>query len=136
MRANTFSKSYLALTLIILLMALAGCGRAGGSDDIPEIGIDLEISPNPPEVGMATLNLTLTDAKGQPIENATIELEGNMNHAGMTPVFSQATEVEPGHYQAPLEFTMGGDWFIIVKATLPDGRTLERQLDVPGVQTQ
>jgi hypothetical protein len=29
---------------------------------------------------------------------------------------------------------MAGDWFILVRATLPDGRKLERQVDVPGVQ--
>jgi hypothetical protein len=29
---------------------------------------------------------------------------------------------------------MAGDWFILVKATLPDGRKLERQVDVPGVK--
>jgi len=123
------------ILLIILGLILTACQR-GSSGDLPEIGIELSVAPTPPAVGLATLTLTLTDAGGQPIENGTIELEGNMNHAGMTPVFSQATEVAPGRYEAPLEFTMGGDWFIIVKATLPDGRTLERQIDVPGVQTE
>jgi len=28
---------------------------------------------------------------------------------------------------------MGGDWFILVRATLADGRSLEEQVDVPGV---
>jgi hypothetical protein len=56
-----------------------------------------------------------------------------MSHAGMAPVFAQATEAEPGHYEAPIEFTMGGDWFILVKATLPDGRQLERQMELPAV---
>ena len=85
---------------------------------------------------MATLVLNLTDTDNRPISGAKIELEGNMSHAGMTPVFSEATETEPGRYEAPLEFTMGGDWFILVKATLSDGRTLERQIDVPGVGSQ
>jgi hypothetical protein len=58
-----------------------------------------------------------------------------MNHAGMVPEFAQAREMAPGRYQGDLEFTMGGDWFILVRAKLPDGRALERKIDVPGVDT-
>jgi hypothetical protein len=28
---------------------------------------------------------------------------------------------------------MGGDWFVIVRGELPDGRALEQVVDVPGV---
>jgi hypothetical protein len=54
----------------------------------------------------------------------------------MKPVFGTAKEVRPGRYEAPLEFTMGGDWFILVNATFPDGRRLERKVDVRGVRTR
>jgi hypothetical protein len=56
-----------------------------------------------------------------------------MTHAGMVPVFADAEDVGSGLYQAELEFTMGGDWVIIVTVTLPDGSSLEEQFDVPGV---
>ena len=115
-----------------MLLTLVACQR-GGSTDLPEIGLSMEIAPSPPTVGLAMLTLTLTDADGQAISDAKLDIEGNMNHAGMTPVFSQATEFEPGKYRAPLELTMGGDWFVLVKTTLPDGRTFERQVDLPGV---
>ena len=120
--------------LLCFIMISTACGRSN-SNDQPGIGLDFDISPNPPVVGAATLTLRLTNSDGQPIAGAAIELEGNMNHAGMTPEFSQASEVSPGQYEAPLEFTMGGDWFILVKATLGDGSKLERQIDVNGVQT-
>jgi hypothetical protein len=58
-----------------------------------------------------------------------------MSHAGMPPVFGEGKELEPGRYQSPLEFTMGGDWVILIHLTLADGRKLERQLDVKGVQS-
>ncbi len=77
--------------------------------------------------------VTLTGDDGQPLTGAQVELEGNMTHAGMVPVLATAAEVEPGQYRAELEFTMGGDWFILVRATLADGRSLEEQVDVPGV---
>ena len=128
-------KQLLLVIFGITLLLVTGC-RRGQTSDISDIGLDLSVSPNPPTTGPAAVVIQLTDEAGQPLAGATVELEGNMSHAGMTPVFSQAKEVEPGQYEAPLEFTMGGDWFILVKATLPDGRQLERQVDVPGVEAQ
>jgi hypothetical protein len=97
------------------------------------VGLDLVIEPQPPQIGPAKVTLLLYDARGQPLTGADVELEGNMSHAGMVPVFAPALEVAPGRYEAELEFTMGGDWFILVQANLADGRSMERQIDVPGV---
>jgi hypothetical protein len=97
--------------------------------------VEHEISPQPPGVGPAVFNLRMTDAaSSKPLSGARVRLEGNMTHAGMTPVFAEAKEVEPGRYRATLEFTMGGDWVVIVHAALPDGRKVERQFDVKGVR--
>lgn len=93
-----------------------------------------EISPQPPGIGPATVTLKVTNDKGQAIAGAKINLEGSMTHAGMVPVFAEAVEVAPGRYQAPLEFTMSGDWVLLINLTLQDGRKLQRQVDVKGVQ--
>jgi hypothetical protein len=116
---------------LLLLLALSACGR--GNRDLPDVAVELAIEPAPPQIGPATITVSLRDADDRPISGAQMELEANMSHAGMVPVFAQATEVEPGLYQADLEFTMGGDWFILVRADLPDGRSMERQVDVPAV---
>jgi hypothetical protein len=116
---------------LLALLILTGCGR--GTKDLPDIAVELEIEPDPPRLGLATVTLALRDAEGQPISGAAVEIEGNMSHAGMVPVFAGASEVAPGRYQAELDFTMGGDWFLLVRADLPDGRSLERKFDVPGV---
>ena len=50
-------------------------------------------------------------------------------------MFAEAGESEPGRYESALEFTMGGDWVVLVRLTLPDGRKIERQFDVKGVQS-
>jgi hypothetical protein len=122
----------LFMALLIILILVAGCRRAGS--DLPDVGIKVMVNPNPPLVGEAMVTLTLTDAQGQSVSGAKVELEGNMTHAGMTPSQAQPQEVAPGRYEAPLDFTMAGDWFILIRATLPDGRELERQVDVPGVK--
>jgi hypothetical protein len=116
---------------LLFLLSLAGCGR--GDRDLPDVAMEMVVSPEPPQLGPAAITVTLHDAAGAPISGARVELEGNMNHAGMVPVFADAAEVAPGRYQADMEFTMGGDWFILVHADLPDGRSIERKIDVPGV---
>jgi hypothetical protein len=116
---------------LFLVLAVVSCSR--GARELPDVGVDLAIEPEPPQLGPATVTVTLTGNGGEPITGAGVELEGNMSHAGMVPVFGKAVEVAPGRYLAELEFTMAGDWFILVRAELPDGRSMERVIDVPGV---
>jgi hypothetical protein len=120
-----------ALACAAALLAGACHGPAGPASSVL---VEHEISPQPPRVGPATLSLKLSDAAARPVTGARITLEGNMTHSGMAPVFAGATEVEPGRYRAALEFTMGGDWVILIHAALPDGQTLERQVEVKGVR--
>ena len=117
--------------VLLLLPGLSGCARGGSS--LSDVQVELAVEPQPPQVGPAVVLVTLTGSGGQPIAGARVELEGNMTHAGMVPVLAPAVEIEPGRYRAELEFTMGGDWFILVRAGLADGRSLEEQVDVPGV---
>lgn len=117
---------------LALIITLVGCRRAG--QNLTDINISLTLAPNPPQVGQMMVTVTLTDAEAQPISGAKVELEGNMSHAGMAPVIAQAMEVGSGSYAAPLEFGMAGDWFVLVRASLPDGRKLEYQVNVPGVK--
>jgi hypothetical protein len=122
----------LALLVVAGLSCLTACRRA--DEDLPDVSVDLKVTPDPPQVGEAMVTVVLGDADGVPISGAEMSLEGTMTHAGMKPVFAEARETAPGQYEAALEFTMGGDWVVIVRAALPDGRSLEREIDVPGVQ--
>jgi hypothetical protein len=129
-RANWSNRTWIWLGLLVALV-LAGCRGDGG--DLEDVNVDLAVTPDPPHVGPTTVVVILSDDEGQPISGAEMSLEGNMSHAGMIPVLAEASEVVPGRYEAVLEFTMGGDWFILAQARLPDGRSLEHQVDVPGV---
>jgi hypothetical protein len=117
--------------LALLLLGLGGCDRGGRR--LPDVTVELSVEPQPPQIGPAVVLVTLAGAAGQPLGGALVELEGNMTHAGMVPVLAPAVEIEPGRYRAELEFTMGGDWFILVRAQLADGRSLEEKVDVPAV---
>jgi hypothetical protein len=101
-----------------------------GSREAADVQLEWSVAPEPPQVGESFVSLSLADSAGLPIANASIRLEANMTHPGMAPALATATESAPGRYTAPLTFSMAGDWFILVEATLPDGRTLERQIDL------
>jgi hypothetical protein len=109
----------------------AGCSRS--VEPSAFVAIDHNISPNPARVGPATVSLRLADAFAKPIIGARIAIEADMSHPGMSPLFTEATEIQPGRYQAHLEFPMAGDWVILLHVTLADGRKLERQINARGV---
>lgn len=121
---------------ILLAMQLLICGCASGHQNGLDADLNLTLSPSPPVVGTANVSLTMVGRDGLPVTGASVRLEGNMNHAGMKPSFADLTETEAGHYGGTLEFTMGGDWFVIVTAVAADGRRLERKIDVRGVKAQ
>lgn len=111
---------------------MTDCSRPQGAE--PVIMIEHEISPVPAHAGPATITLRLKDGAAKAVTGARITVEGDMTHAGMTPVFGEAREIEPGHYQSPLVFQMAGDWVVLVHVTLANGQKLERRFDVRGVR--
>ena len=123
----------LGAACLLGLYLLSGCRPAGEPKE--DIALEWTVAPSPPVIGTATVSLELKETTGQPVEGAEVRLEGNMTHPGMTPVFATAREVGPGRYQAPLELSMGGDWIVLVDARLRDGRTLQRELPLPGVRS-
>jgi hypothetical protein len=111
---------------------LASCSKP--FEQPPSVAIEFEISPQPARVGPITVTLKLADARGQPLTRAHVTIEADMSHPGMSSRFAETEETELGHYQAHLEFPMAGDWVILLHVTLPDGKKLERQIDVRGVR--
>jgi hypothetical protein len=121
------------LLLALLAAGLAAC--SGGGSGEGDVSITFRLEPRPPRVGTADLELRLIDPAGDPVPGASVAVEANMNHAGMQPTFATLEERGGGLYAGTIEFTMGGDWFLLVTAELEDGRQIERRLDVPGVAT-
>lgn len=136
------SLTFCGLAGLAVCLVAAGCAPgpvdgAGPGASAPNVSFDWRISPDPPVAGPVLVSLVMVDgATGQPVKGAAVRVEGNMSHAGMRPVFGTAREVAPGTYETPLELTMGGDWFLLVDATLPEGGTVRRQLDLPGVRSR
>ena len=116
------------------VLAMSGCHRS--SNAVEAISVEESVAPQPVRIGATTVTLRLADSAGHPLAHAHIQVEGDMDHPGMEPVFSNAEETAPGSYRAPLTFTMGGDWVVLAHITLADGRKIERQWDVKGVESR
>lgn len=122
--------AWAALALACILGTVA-CRKPEGAGSL---ALALRVTPAPPSVGTASVEVTVTDAAGAPVSGGTLRLEGNMSHPGMRPSLGECRESAPGQYRGPLELTMAGDWFIEVDASFPDGRRARRTFDLPGVR--
>jgi hypothetical protein len=107
-------------------------GRAALAEDV---SVEWTMTPSPPIVGTPVLGeITLRDRAHRPVPGATLQVVGLMSHPGMAPVFPGVTERGEGVYQVHLQFTMSGDWILLVTGLLPDGRRLSHQIDVANAR--
>jgi hypothetical protein len=120
----------IAVFCAVLLIA-AGCRQPPTA---PEILLRWTAQPKPPTTGPLTLSLDLSE-KQRPVRGAEVRLDGTMTHPGMAPVSATAAETSPGRYVARMDLSMAGDWVFLVDARLRDGRTLHRQIELPGVRS-
>ncbi|MEZ6015989.1 MAG: FixH family protein [Planctomycetota bacterium] len=122
---------------IAALLALATCLPACAPTRDLATDVEAKVTFEPaPCVGEVQCTVALVGLDAQPLRATTVQLEGNMNHAGMVPTFATLQERAPGEYAGPLRFTMGGDWFVVVSGSLEDGRAFETTVAVPGVPAQ
>ncbi|HEX2988082.1 MAG TPA: FixH family protein [Chloroflexota bacterium] len=121
------------LLVAALPLLLLACRQEAATDR--DYRVEISVSPERPSVGPAEIAVRLFDGTGTAVKGATVEVEGNMNHAGMVPVRAVAEESAAGGYLTrDFRFTMGGDWIITVRAGLPGGR-VEKSFDLKGVSS-
>ncbi|MCU0513123.1 MAG: FixH family protein [Anaerolineae bacterium] len=122
-------KQVLLLTGLLALALLAGCRQPEAT---PAAGAGLEIAlsiaPEPLATGAAEVTVTVNQ-NGQPVPIGIVSLRGDMTHAGMIPVIRENITLADGRAVVPFEWTMGGDWFIEVTVTLPDGTSARQTFD-------
>ncbi|MDX1600576.1 MAG: FixH family protein [Anaerolineales bacterium] len=123
----------LAAAMLIMISAsvLPGCTRqsAASAADTGHT-VELSVQPDPASVGPSQLWIEVFSPDGEPIDGAEVSARGDMNHAGMVPVFGEAEQIEPGRYRVPFEWSMAGDWIVTIEAALPSGTQLERTFDI------
>lgn len=110
----------------------AGCAKTTG---IPaDVDFRYESDLNHPRVGPNIFIVTLTSKAGERLAGAHVSLEGDMSHAGMSPVFGDAREIQRGLYQGTLDLNMRGDWTVLFHIKLANGVAFDRQVDIRNIQ--
>jgi hypothetical protein len=112
----------------IYLMILAGC--SGATAPLTDVQIVVVVEPLPAAVGDATLFITVTNADGTPVTNARVQVQGNMDQAGMETIERIVTENTDGVYRVPFLWTMGGGWELTVNAEIPQRGNATTQVPI------
>lgn len=120
--------------LILLLPALILFACRANTASTADVTISLSFAEESPAVGEETqLLITVNDAQGTAISDATVSVRGDMSHAGMSPVLGEATAATNGVYEIPFAFSMGGDWIITVDVTLADSSKATQSFNINGI---
>jgi hypothetical protein len=99
------------------------------------VSVEWKMTPASPIVGTPALGeITLRDRALRPVHGARLQVVGLMSHPGMAPVIAAVAERGEGVYQVQLQFTMGGDWILLVTGLLPDGRKFSHQIDIANAR--
>lgn len=124
------SMLFLGFALFIAACTVPAAAPSTAPDD------GLVITILAPAAGKDTdaLIVQITEPGGAPVTDATVALEGDMNHAGMVPVIADAVTDDAdgaadGRYTVPFGFTMLGDWILTVKVTRGDGSSATRTIN-------
>jgi hypothetical protein len=121
-----------------VILAVLACWLGAACHRTPQArGVTFEssLSPRRAIVGRpALLELRVLDAGGRPVLGAQLRIEAQMSHPGMAPFLATATERGNGVYEAPLQFSMAGDWIVLVTGSLSNGDKVEYRVEVPAVQ--
>ena len=119
------------LLLAGLFVFLAACGgsqpQEGDTTDAPAT-ITLTTNPDPPTIGVVTIQFTVTDDKDQPVTGADFDVfADHTDMSGMT-LEGKAVEQKTGEYAITADFSMSGNWLLTVQVK---NETLDYRVDIP-----
>jgi hypothetical protein len=120
---------FLLLAVLLLGLAITACRPPQETARDGNVPIMVLVAiPDAPAVGPAEIEVVV-QLEGEPVANASVEVTGDMTHAGMVPVVASAPETVAGTYRTnAFEFTMAGDWILTVDVELEDGRTASAEV--------
>lgn len=107
--------------LFAFVLLLTACRQQSPSSS----ELSLDVSVDGLLVGPSQISVSVRDKNGAPVEKpGALALRGDMDHAGMAPVFAEAKEAINGVFTLPFEWTMAGAWILEAKLTLDSGEGL------------
>ncbi len=119
--------------LVLMSVLLAACGSAATSADTisaKPVNIKIETSPNPAMMGDIELALTITDANGNPIEGAKVDISADHTDMSGMGMNGAAAEQGGGKYSIKANFVMSGNWKLKVYVR-KEGLDYSEEIDLP-----
>lgn len=100
--------------------------------DAASVRFEMSSNPFPLSVGNSQLLIALTDADGEPITDAALNVTGQMLHEGMLPMRGRASAAQDdGVYRVPMVWSMPGDYVVTVVAQNADtGEAFTEEFEV------
>ena len=109
------------LCVLHFVLLLTACRQ----QQVSSRDITLDISVKGHLVGESNIIVSVRDKDGNSIENpGALALRGDMDHAGMAPVFAEASDATNGVFTLPFEWTMAGTWILEASLTLDSGEVV------------
>ncbi len=100
--------------LVGISVLLAACGGAvtptNDTSSSKPVNIKVETNPNPAMMGDLELILTITDAEGDPIEGAKVDVAADHTDMMGMGMSGPATDQGSGKYSINANFSMSGNW--------------------------
>jgi len=113
------------------IVSIVACRRDRVATDV---GVAWSVAAAPRISEATVADITLRDGRHQPVRGARLEVDAFMSHPAMAPVVVPVEERGDGVYRARVRFTMAGPWTVMVRGSLPDGRTTVQRVDIPDVR--
>ena len=128
--------------LVAFAVLLAACGGAGTPADATSskpVNVKVDSDPNPAMtlapgasagVGDIELMLTITDASGNPVEGARVDVSAEHTQMSGMSMGDAATEQGGGKYAINANFSMNGTWMLTVYVR-KDGLDYKEEIEFP-----
>ena len=116
--------------LVVMSVLLAACaGSATPDSSAKPVNIQVESKPSLAAVGDAELVFTITDASGNPIEGARVDVSADHTDMSGMGISGAATDQGSGRYSINANFSMAGKWKLTVYVRNDAGLDYKEDID-------
>lgn len=120
----------LLVVVAVLLTACGGTAKPADTTSAKPVTIVLSTNPNPAAVGDVEMVFTITDANGNPIEGAKVDVSAEHPAMAGMGMSGLATEQGGGKYSIKANFSDPGDWVLTVYVR-KDGLDYKEDIEFP-----
>jgi hypothetical protein len=119
----------LLVVISVLLAACSGSATPAQDGSAKPVTIKVESNPAPAVVGDAELVFTITDASGNPVEGARVDVSADHTDMSGMGMSGAATDQGSGRYSINANFSMTGNWKLTVYVRNDQGLDYKEDID-------